>query len=123
MLDFPEILQPIQILILPLWNGWTRYQAAAGAQPTGPFAVGVYQVRRFVVNGTEVPYTMGDSLRWNDVIFDNSSAGSVGTRDPVFWQRYRRGYFRYATDTAANWLKPGAGRKIRCAWKSSCAKG
>lgn len=104
----------VQILILPLWNGWTRYQAAAGAQPTGPFAVGVYQVRRFVVNGTEVPYTMGDSLRWNDVIFDNSSAGSVGTRDPVFWQRYRRGYFRYATDTAA---------KVASVWKTSTIPG
>ena len=57
---------------------------------------------------------MGDSLRWNDVIFDNSSAGSVGTRDPVFWQRYRRGYFRYATDTAA---------KVASVWKTSTIPG
>jgi hypothetical protein len=90
----------VQILVVPLWSGWTRYQAVTGPQPLGPVPVGVYQVRRFVVNGAEVPYTMGDSLRWNDVIFDNASAGSIGTRDPVFWQRYRRGYFRFAADTA-----------------------
>jgi hypothetical protein len=109
----------VQILILPLWNGWTLPGRRRGAAH-GPFAVGVYQVRRFVVNGTEVPYTMGDSLRWNDVIFDNSSAGSVGTRDPVFWQRYRRGYFRYATDTAARWRASGRRRRFR-ATAPSCS--
>lgn len=100
----------VQVLLMPMWSGWTRYQAATRAQPTGPFPVGVYQVQRFVVNGTEVPYTMGDSLRWKDVIFDNASAGSVGTRDPVFWQRYRRGYFRYAADTS---------RRVASVWKTS----
>jgi hypothetical protein len=34
------------------------------------------------------------------VIIDNVGAGSVNTRDGVFWQRYRRGYFRYRPDTA-----------------------
>jgi hypothetical protein len=95
-----KTLLVVQMLVFPLWSGWTRYQAVTGPQPTGPFPVGVYQVRRFLVNGAEVPHAMGDSLRWNDVIFDNASAGSIGTRDPVFWQRYRRGYFRYAADSA-----------------------
>jgi multidrug transporter EmrE-like cation transporter len=104
----------VQVLVLPMWSGWTRYQAATGPQPTGPFPVGVYQVQRFVVNGTEVPYAMGDSLRWNDVIFDNSSAGSVGTRDPVFWQRYRRGYFRYAADSS---------KRLASVWKTSTIPG
>src|SRR6478736_3435371 len=42
----------------------------------------------------------GDTLRWKDVIIDNNAAGSVNTRDGVFWQRYRRGYFRYRADTS-----------------------
>lgn len=104
----------VQVLVMPMWSGWTRYQAANGPQPRGPFPVGVYQVQRFVVNGTEVPYVMGDSLRWNDVIFDNSSAGSVGTRDPVFWQRYRRGYFRYAADSST---------RTASVWKTSTIPG
>lgn len=104
----------VQVLVLPMWSGWTRYQAATGPQRQGPFPVGVYQVQRFVVNGTEVPYTMGDSLRWNDVIFDNASAGSVGTRDPVFWQRYRRGYFRYAADSST---------RTASVWKTSTIPG
>ena len=41
-----------------------------------------------------------DTLRWKNVIIDNALAGSVDTRDGVFWQRYRRGYFRYKPDTA-----------------------
>ena len=56
-------------------------------------------MRSYVVNGDTVPLTSTDSLRWRDVIFDNTGAGSVNTRDPVFQQRYRRGYFRYKPDT------------------------
>jgi len=100
----------VQILVFPLWYGWSRYQAANGPQPSGPFPFGVYEVRRYIVNGVEVPFTMGDSLRWNDVIFDNGSSGSIGTRDSVFWQRYRRGYFRYAADSAT---------KTANVWKTS----
>jgi len=41
------------------------------------------------------------------VVIDNAGAGSVNTSDQVFWQRYRRGYFRYkpnpTTHTAAVW--------------------
>jgi hypothetical protein len=39
-------------------------------------------------------------MRWRDVIFDNAGQGSVGTTDTLFWQRYRRGYFRFRADTA-----------------------
>jgi hypothetical protein len=90
-----------QILVMPLWSSWTRYRTAKRPPAPGPFAVGVYDVRSFVVNGDTVPLTSTDSLRWRDVIFDNAGAGSVNTRDPVFWQRYRRGYFRYKPDTAS----------------------
>ena len=90
------------ILVVPLQSSWTRYQVAKRPPNPGPFAAGVYDVRSFVVNGDTIPLTSTDSLRWRDVIFDNAGAGSVGTRDPVFWQRYRRGYFRYKPDTAAH---------------------
>ena len=104
----------VQVLVLPMWSGWTRYQAANAPPAPGAFRVGVYEVRRFTVNGTEVPYTQGDSLRWNDVIFDNAGAGSVGTRDPIFWQRYRRGYFRFAADTSEH---------TAAVWKTSTIPG
>jgi hypothetical protein len=89
-----------QLLYSPLRSSWTRYQAAKQPPAPGPFAVGVYDVRQFVVNGDTVPLTSTDSLRWRDVIIDNAGAGSIGTRDSLFWQRYRRGYFRYKPDTA-----------------------
>lgn len=103
-----------QILLGPLESSWTRYQAAKRPPASGPFAAGVYDVRSFVVNGDTVPLTSTDSLRWRDVIFDNAAAGSVNTRDPVFWQRYRRGYFRYKPDTA--------GRTV-AVWKTSTIPG
>jgi hypothetical protein len=59
-------------------------------------------VRSYVVNGDSIPLTSTDTLRWRDVIIDNSGAGSVNTLDHVFWQRYHRGYFRYKPDTAAH---------------------
>lgn len=89
-----------QILIVPLRSSWARYQTMQQPPAPGPFTVGVYDVRSFVVNGDTVPLTSGDSLRWRDVIIDSNGAGSVNTRDSVFWQRYRRGYFRYKPDTA-----------------------
>lgn len=89
-----------QILIAPFQSSWTRYQALRQPPASGPFTVGVYDVRSFVVNGDTVPLASGDTLRWRDVIIDSNGAGSVNTRDPVFWQRYRRGYFRYKPDTA-----------------------
>ena len=47
---------------------------------------------------------MQDTARWRDVIIDNARQGSVGTTDTLFWQRYRRGYFRFRADTAARTL-------------------
>jgi hypothetical protein len=88
-----------QILIFPFKNGWSRYQAAKLAAASGPFKAGVYDVRAFVVGRDTIPASSADTLRWRDVIFDNDGAGSVNTSDQLFWQRYRRGYFRYRPDT------------------------
>jgi hypothetical protein len=96
-----------QILIFPVKNGYQRYRAANAAAPSGPFKVGLYEVRDFTVNRQSIPAVVGDSLRWRDVIFDSNGAGSVNTTDSLFFQRYRRGYFRYKTNptdqTVAVW--------------------
>src|SRR5256885_8956412 len=87
-----------QVLIFPLKNDWERYRASK-LPTSGPFKAGVYDVRRYVVNRDTMPATSSDTLRWRDVIFDNAGAGSVNTSDQLFWQLYRRGYFRYRPDT------------------------
>ncbi len=91
-----------QFLLTPLMNGRTRYQAANAPQKPGPFTPGVYDVSKYEENKTAIPETSADTIRWKDVIIDNNGAGSVNTSDPVFWQRYRRGYFRYKPDTLAH---------------------
>ncbi len=63
-----------------------------------------------MVNHDTIPATSADTLRWKDVIIDNALAGSVNTRDGVFWQRYRRGYFRY---------KPDSAKQLVSVWKIS----
>lgn len=99
-----------QFLFLPFKQGWEGYQAVHAPADPGPFPRGVYDVRHFVVNGDTIAASSADSLRWRDVIIDNAASGSVNTRDGVFWQRYRRGYFRYRPDTA---------RHLVSVWKTS----
>jgi hypothetical protein len=87
----------LQILVLPLQSGWQRYKFLQQPGNPGPFAAGYYDVRHYVVNHDTIAAT-SDTLAWRDVIIDNAGAGSVNTADPVFWQRYHRGYFRYKPD-------------------------
>ena len=103
-----------QMLVVPFRTSLMRYQAARRPPNQGPFRAGVYDVRSFVINRDTVPAASPDTLRWRDVIFDNSGAGSVNTRDQVFWQRYRRGYFRYRPDTV---------KHIAAVWKLSTIPG
>jgi len=103
-----------QILVAPLQSSWTRYQTAKRPVVQSPFRFGVYDVRTFVVNRDTVPAASSDTLRWRDVIFDNNGAGSVNTRDQVFWQRYRRAYFRYRADTT---------NRTAAVWKTSTIPG
>ncbi len=96
-----------QFLIFPVNTGWQRYKAFNAPAARGPLAAGFYDVRRYVVNHDTIAASSADTLRWRDVVIDNTGAGSINTTDQVFWQRYRRGYFRYkpdpATHTAAVW--------------------
>jgi hypothetical protein len=97
-----KIFLVYQVLFLQAKNNWTRYKLTNAPPVPGPFKVGVYDVRRFVLNRDTIPLSSTDSLRWRDVIFDSNVAGSIATADPIFWQRYRRGYFRFKPDTAAH---------------------
>lgn len=95
------------IVYTPFMSSRQRYLAAQAPQPNAPFAAGMYDVRQYIVNHDTIPATSSDSTRWRDVVIDNADAGSVNTTDPLFWQRYRRGWFRYRTNaaqhTAAVW--------------------
>ena len=103
-----------QFALLPLQVGWQRFQTTNAAMGPGPFTPGVYDVRKYVVNRDTVAAASGDTLRWKDVIFDSRGAGSVNTADQIFWQRYRRGYFRFKPDTIAHTV---------AVWKTSAAPG
>lgn len=105
-------LMIVLILVLPLQRSWGAYQSVANAPPSRPFRSGVYDVRHYVLNGDTIPALVSDTIRWKDVIFDNNIQGSVNSADPVFWQRYRRGYFRYKPDTAL---------RTMAVWKTSTA--
>ncbi|MGZ3835612.1 MAG: hypothetical protein ACXVB0_19000, partial [Mucilaginibacter sp.] len=65
-----------------------------------PVKNGVYEVTTFEVNKKSIPLSLSDSMRWQDVIFENGY-GSVKSADTSFRQRYRRGYFAYSADKKA----------------------
>ena len=94
----------VLILILPAYSAWQGAQQRAAQVPPVPLNAGVYDVRLFVVHGDTIPALTSDSLRWRDVIIDNNTQGSIGTTDTLFWQRYRRGHFRYKADTTRHTL-------------------
>ena len=90
------------LLIMPMFSGYTRYKGLRTPPVPGPIALGVYDVKSYIVNKTVIPVTSADTIRWKDVIFDYNGAGSVNTGDQVFQRRYGRGYFRFKADTAAH---------------------
>lgn len=94
----------VGMLIMPTWDAWTGYKSLRTPTVAVPIRAGMYDVKTYVVNGDTIPPLLSDSLRWKDVIIDNSLQGSVNTTDTVFWQRYRRGYFRYRPDTVTHTL-------------------
>jgi hypothetical protein len=64
-----------------------------------PFEAGVYDVTHFVVNNDTVPALITDTLRWQNIIFDNARSGSISTSDTSFRKLYNRAYFSYKADT------------------------
>jgi hypothetical protein len=59
---------------------------------------GTYDVNVFRVNHDTIP-AGADSLRWQDVVFDETHTGSLITCDSCFRPRYGRHYFAYDFDT------------------------
>lgn len=90
----------IVALVMPLNRGWTGYKAQRIVAPATPFVAGLYEVRTFVRGRDTVRHTASDTIRWRDVAIDGAGRGSVGSTDTLFWQRYRRGHFRFSADTA-----------------------
>ena len=91
-------------LVLPLQRGWQSFQASRRPVNAAPFEVGIYEVPSFVRGRDTIPLTLADTVRWRDLAIDNAGGGSVGSTDARFWQRYRRGYFRFKADTTSRTL-------------------
>lgn len=87
----------VTIIILPL-----RQNLFPG-EPTKlsyPIAPGVYNVEVFVKNGDTIPFSLTDTMRWRDVIFEINGSGSINAKDTSFRQLYGRSYFGSKADTA-----------------------
>ena len=87
-----------------IYQTYYRWNDFRSPKEVGPVRSGLYDVKLFTLNKDTIPPLHTDSIRWKDVVFDHGS-GSVGTADTIFWQRYRRGYFRYEIDSASTEIK------------------
>lgn len=73
-----------------------EYANPAEVKPVKP---GIYDVVTYVVNHDTLPPLITDTLRWQDVIFEERGMGSIKTNDTIFRKRYGRGYFAFSADT------------------------
>lgn len=90
----------------------TEYDKSVKARAeVKPVKSGLYDVTTYVLNGDTIPALVTDTVRWKDIAFERGGGGSVGTTDTIFWQRYRRGYFSFKSDTVKKTL-----RFIRRSW-------
>lgn len=92
-------------VVLPFYTTRDRYRAFNKEADTRPFRQGLYDVTVLAVNKDTVPALISDTLRWKDMVFDKNGAGSVGSTDTTFRQRYRRGYFNFVTDTISKTIR------------------
>ncbi len=87
------------IVAFSFYENWQEYKLLVNTPETKPIKSGIYEVAAFAVNNDTVPPLMTDSMRWQNVIFEKNGSGSIKTADTIFRQRYKRGYFRFETDT------------------------
>ncbi|MGC4034924.1 MAG: hypothetical protein QM764_03110 [Chitinophagaceae bacterium] len=85
---------------LQFYNMKAYYKQLHTVAVKQPIQQGVYAVNKFVLNNDTVQSNYTDSLRWQDVIFDQSKQGSIKTADTAYRQRYKRAYFFYEFDSA-----------------------
>lgn len=83
----------------PINNAMSWLSAELNKKELKPIKAGVYEVKYFVRNNDTIPQLSTDTITWKDVIFDKGGLGSVNSRDTLFRQRYRRGYFTYRPDS------------------------
>ncbi|WP_266368638.1 hypothetical protein [Tellurirhabdus rosea] len=81
--------------IMPLYQTYQSFSSPPS--PPGPLKAGFYEV-------TEFRSSLPDSLRWQNVVFETTTSGSIQTPDTLFRQRYRRGYFVYRLDSTQQTL-------------------
>lgn len=98
------------LLYLPLYTQWNRYKARQVEINIAPFKKGIYDVSAYVVNKDTIPALITDSLRWQNMIFDDRT-GSVQTKDKIFRQSYNRAIFGYSVDSAKQLLVLMKGRR------------
>jgi hypothetical protein len=88
-----KVVFVIFFAILPFYDMYHNTLGASSPPVQNKLTTGFFDVERFQAD-------MADSLRWKDVIFERTNGGSIQTADTLLKQRYRRGYFIYALDSA-----------------------
>ena len=88
-------------LIFPFYQSFS--QASQYNSKIEPVKNGVYAVVRYSLNNKDIPLSKQDTVRWQDLIFEDG-LGSIGSNDTLFRQRYKRGYFSYELDSAKHLL-------------------
>ncbi|HJW29458.1 MAG TPA: hypothetical protein VJ508_09410, partial [Saprospiraceae bacterium] len=92
-----KIIFILLFALLPLWGSWKEYHQEQEGRQYSTFIPAWYKVTQFVMNHDTL--TAADSLRWQDIIFDNAFAGSIQGHYPSFRPRYGREYFTMQPDT------------------------
>jgi hypothetical protein len=90
-------------VVLEVFNGMDYYKFVHKPSAAQVIPNGVYAVTNFSVTHHGSPLSLSDSLRWQDVIFEDGT-GSIKTTDALFRQRYGRGYFAYSADDQSRQL-------------------
>jgi hypothetical protein len=90
-------------VLLQISNDVEYYQSTKKPIPAQPVNNGVYEVAVFAINKDSLPLRLSDTMRWQDVIFENG-LGSIKTSDTAFRRRYNRAYFVYSLDSVSHTL-------------------
>jgi hypothetical protein len=100
----------LKIVFIGVFVGWMFYNTLENykqfhtVQSDGPIPKGIYKVESYVLNRDTIPPLITDSLRWQDIIFEEGY-GSIKTTDSLFRKRYGRAYFNYNIDSVKHSLK------------------
>lgn len=99
----------LKVVFIGVHVGWffyqtlDRYKQFNAPPPPGPIAQGMYDVETYVVNRDTIPPLITDTLRWQDIIFENGF-GTVKSNDTLFRKIYNRGQFVYEADSVKKTL-------------------